>query len=216
MKESSIYGEYKQFLNPVLSEVVEKIHQRNREYMEATGKNLFEHLSSRIKTEKSMEEKWKRRGLALEADSALRRIQDAVGIRIICGFVDDIYKMAEEIAKIEGIQVVKEKNYVLNAKPNGYRSYHMILDYESEYPDCLGRERGHYFIEVQIRTLAMDSWASLEHQIKYKQNIKNEERITKELKRCADELASCDISMQTIRNLIEKAGEENEDSTGGR
>ena len=103
-----------------------------------------------------------------------------------------------------GNLVVEEKDYILNVKPNGYRSYHMILEVITPYPDCDGNENGIYYIEIQLRTIAMDSWASLEHQMKYKKNITNHERITKELKRCADELASCDLNMQTIRKLIEE------------
>ena len=80
----------------------------------------------------------------------------------------------------------------------------MILEVITPYPDCDGNENGKYYIEIQLRTIAMDSWASLEHQMKYKKNITNHERITKELKRCADELASCDLNMQTIRKLIEE------------
>ena len=87
-------------------------------------------------------------------------------------------------------------------KPNGYRSYHMIIDIEAPYEDVEGNNPGHFFAEIQLRTIAMDSWASLEHQMKYKHDIKNPEMIVRELKRCADELAACDLSMQTIRNLI--------------
>ena len=85
---------------------------------------------------------------------------------------------------------------------NGYRSYHLIARLEAPLEDVKGNNPGHFFVEIQLRTIAMDSWASLEHQMKYKKNIKNPEMITRELKRCADELASCDLSMQTIRNLI--------------
>ena len=89
------------------------------------------------------------------------------------------------------VDVIEEKDYIRHAKPNGYRSYHMIL-----------RVNGSVYAEIQLRTISQDTWAALEHQMKYKKNIKNPEMITRELKRCADELASCDLSMQTIRNLI--------------
>ena len=96
----------------------------------------------------------------------------------------------------------KEKEYIKNVKPNGYRSYHLIVEITAPYEDILGNNPGKFFAEIQVRTIAMDSWASLEHQMKYKHDIKNPELIVKELKRCADELAACDVSMQTIRNLI--------------
>ena len=95
-----------------------------------------------------------------------------------------------------------------NAKPNGYRSYHLILDVTENYEDIDGQNPGHFYVEIQLRTIAMDSWASLEHEIKYKHHVKNPERISKELKRCADQLASCDVQMQTIRQLINESEDE--------
>ena len=135
------------------------------------------------------------------------KLYEHFGIRIVCGFVDDIYKTIEVIKAIPGVTVHNEKDYISNAKPNGYRSYHLILEIETDFPDVLGNEKGTYFVEVQLRTIAQDSWASLEHQMKYKHDIKNPEMITRELKRCADELASCDLTMQTIRNLIQEGGD---------
>ena len=131
-------------------------------------------------------------------------MHEAIGFRIVYRFIDDIYTNIEYIRKLPTCCVVEEKEYVRHAKPNGYRSYHMILAVTVPYEDVLGQLPGTYFVEIQLRTLAMDSWASLEHEMKYKKNIKNPEMISRELKRCADELASCDLSMQTIRNLIKE------------
>ena len=103
---------------------------------------------------------------------------------------------------LPNLKIIKEKDYIKNVKPNGYRSYHLIVEITAPYEDILGNNPGKFFAEIQVRTIAMDSWASLEHQMKYKHDIKNPELIVKELKRCADELAACDVSMQTIRNLI--------------
>ena len=180
------------------------MYKLNDEYKLKTGYKLFEHFISRIKTNDSMIEKCKRKGFEVNTYSALKEIKDAIGVRIVCGFVDDIYTLVSLFKDMENINVVEEKDYILNVKPNGYRSYHMILEVITPYPDCEGNESGRYYIEIQLRTIAMDSWASLEHQMKYKKNISNHERITKELKRCADELASCDLNMQTIRKLIEE------------
>ena len=124
------------------------------------------------------------------------------GIRIVCCFLDDIYRAIDFLKSLDGVRVVEEKDYIRHVKPNGYRSYHVILELEEPYEDVTGANPGHFYAEVQLRTIAMDSWASLEHQMKYKHDIKNPELIVRELKRCADELASCDVSMQTIRNLI--------------
>ncbi|WP_191978604.1 GTP pyrophosphokinase [Ligilactobacillus equi] len=202
MVATSIYGEYEAYLPQILEEMMNKIRVINQEYKENRNCKLYEHLIGRIKTENSMREKCQRKGLAMSTKNALWEIKDAIAIRVVCGFVDDIYTMVEQLRALSGWRVIQEKDYVKNAKPNGYRSYHMIFDIVTKFPDINGRQPGHYYLEVQLRTIAMDSWASLEHEMKYKHDIKDPERITKELKRCADELASCDISMQTIRQLI--------------
>jgi relA/spoT domain protein len=200
----NIYGNYEKYLDMILDEFSKRVYKLNDEYKSKTGYKLFEHFISRIKTHESMIEKCKRKDFEVSTHSALKEIKDAIGVRIVCGFVDDIYTLVGLFKDMENINVVEEKDYILNVKPNGYRSYHMILEVITPYPDCDGNENGKYYIEIQLRTIAMDSWASLEHQMKYKKNITNHERITKELKRCADELASCDLNMQTIRKLIEE------------
>lgn len=200
----NIYSNYEKYLDMILDEFSKRVYKLNDEYKLKTGYKLFEHFISRIKTDESMIEKCKRKGFEVSTYSALKEIKDAIGVRIVCGFVDDIYTLVGLFKDMENINVEEEKDYILNVKPNGYRSYHMILEVITPYPDCDGNENGKYYIEIQLRTIAMDSWASLEHQMKYKKNITNHERITKELKRCADELASCDLNMQTIRKLIEE------------
>ena len=204
----NIYGNYEKYLGMILEIFSRDVYMFNDEYKEKTGYKLFEHFITRIKSNESMIEKCKRKGLEPTTYNALKEIKDAIGVRIVCGFVDDIYTLAGLFKDMDNIRVVEEKDYILNVKPNGYRSYHMILEVSTNYPDCENNENGKYYIEIQLRTIAMDSWASLEHQMKYKKNIRNHERITKELKRCADELASCDLNMQTIKNLIERSDNE--------
>ncbi|MFU2182172.1 GTP pyrophosphokinase [Streptococcus pluranimalium] len=199
----SIYGSYEQYLPLILDDLTQRIQLANQTMKSDTGFKLYEHFHARIKEEDSMVEKLSRKEYAISTNSALKKVKDSIGIRMVCGFVDDIYKTVSLLRDMEGVTIVKEKDYVQHAKPNGYRSYHLILEIETPYPDCEGNEQGYYFVEIQLRTIAMDSWASLEHQMKYKHDIKNPEVITRELKRCADELASCDLTMQTIRHLIE-------------
>lgn len=203
----SIYGKYADYLPLILEDFSQRIQERNDLVKKETGYKLFEHVISRVKTPKSMVEKCQRKGFEVSTESALRQIRDSIGLRIVCGFVDDIYRLVDVIHSFEDCRIVVEKDYIKNAKPNGYRSYHMIVEVETPYPDCLGNDQGSYFIEIQLRTIAMDSWASLEHQMKYKHDIKDPKRIVRELKRCADELASCDLSMQTIRNLIQESSQ---------
>ena len=151
-----------------------------------------------------MREKCDRKGLPQTPFSALHDIHDAIGCRIVCSFVDDVYALAKHIEAQPEFTVLETKDYVRRPKPNGYRSYHMIVSVETPFPDVTRSTPGHYPVEIQLRTIAMDSWAALEHQVKYKKDLGNAnvQIITQELKRCADELASCDLQMQTIRNLI--------------
>lgn len=199
---STIYGPYGLSLQHVMNDLIKHIQTYSAAVKEKSGEAAYEHLLYRIKSPDSMMEKCRRKGLPPTAYSALRDIHDAIGLRIVCCFLDDIYMNIEHIKAIPGVRVVEEKDYIQNVKPNGYRSYHMIVEIEGPYEDVEGQNPGRFFAEIQLRTIAMDSWASLEHQMKYKHDIKNPEMIVRELKRCADELAACDLSMQTIRNLI--------------
>lgn len=205
MQEQDIYGKYGVYLPKILEDLSQRIQEANDRVKQETGQKLFEHFNARIKQAASMEEKCQRKNLPRVPESALKEIRDAIGIRIVCGFIEDIYQTIEVIRQLEDCEIVLEKDYIRAAKPNGYRSYHLILEVETPYEDCHGQNPGRYFVEIQLRTIAMDSWASLEHQMKYKHEIKDSKRIVRELKRCADELASCDVTMQTIRNLIRES-----------
>ena len=205
MQEQDIYGKYGDYLPKILEDLSQRIQEANDRVKQETGQKLFEHFNARVKQAASMEEKCQRKNLPRVPESALKEIRDAIGIRIVCGFIEDIYQTIEVIRQLEDCEIVLEKDYIRAAKPNGYRSYHLILEVETPYEDCHGQNPGRYFVEIQLRTIAMDSWASLEHQMKYKHEIKDSKRIVRELKRCADELASCDVTMQTIRNLIRES-----------
>ena len=202
MDSTSIYGAYEPALEAVMQDLIGRIRAYSSDTKKKTGEAAYEHLIYRLKGEASMREKCDRKGLPQTAQSALHHIYDAIGIRIVCCFLDDIYRAIDFLKSQPDIRVVEEKDYIRNVKPNGYRSYHLILELQAPYEDVTGANPGRFYAEVQLRTIAMDSWASLEHQMKYKQDIKNPQLIIRELKRCADELASCDVSMQTISNLI--------------
>lgn len=198
----SIYGPYEQYLPLILEELSQRIKVANETVKTETGFKLYEHFNARVKESASMQDKLLRKGYEQTPQAALKQVKDSIGLRIICSFVDDIYKIVSLLRDMDKITIMKEKDYIKYAKPNGYRSYHLILEVATPYPDCEGNDNGNYFVEIQLRTIAMDSWASLEHQMKYKHTVKNADLVTRELKRCADELASCDLTMQTIRNLI--------------
>lgn len=202
MCEESIYGKYEENLEAILKNIVGRINEYTDEEYERSGVKLHEHLIARVKSEESMREKCRRRGIPETPQSALYELTDSIGIRIICSFIDDVYENVRLIKSFPNLEVILEKDYIRHAKPNGYRSYHMIIKVSTPFEDVNGNNPGEYFVEIQLRTIAMDSWASLEHKMKYKKNIANSELIVAELKRCADELAACDVSMQTIRDLI--------------
>lgn len=154
------------------------------------------YCTSRIKSPESMKNKLKKHGYPLTCESALTNVRDAIGVRAICSFSDDVFALARWLCERPEFHVINQKDYISYPKPNGYRSYHLIL----ELVDGPGAG---LFAEIQLRTIAIDFWASLEHQLKYKHEITHEALIRSELKRCADEIASIDLSMQTIRDLID-------------
>ena len=188
----SIYGDHLPKMEKTMGDILDRIDALRKNLTENYGMDPIEHCLSRIKAEDSMREKCRRNGLPENTESALRVLTDAIGIRIVCAFVGDVYKVAEYLRSFPDYEIVTEKDYIRNVKPNGYRSYHMIL-----------KTAEGYFVEIQLRTISMDTWAALEHHLKYKKNVEtNAELIKAELKRCADELASTDVSMQAIRDMI--------------
>lgn len=206
--EQEFYRESYVLLEGVIIEVISRL-DIIRKYRVAQGyKDPIEHCKARIKSAESMKEKMRRKNLPANVETALNEIHDAAGIRVICTFLDDIYWIVNMLKNQQDICVIEEKDYIHNSKPNGYRSYHMIL----QVPLHLENQIKKVYCEIQIRTIAMDCWASLEHQLKYKKNIPNEQMLVRELKRCADEIASTDLNLQTIRDLIEEIQDEGGDN----
>jgi len=184
------YGEEREAMEHARDQVVTAIEAIRAENQRADA-NLVEHLLSRIKSEDSALEKCRRRGLPETRESALHTLTDAIGVRAVCPFLSDVYKLCDGLQ--QRFETVTVKDYIRQAKPNGYRSLHLILRVDG------------YYVEVQLRTISMDNWAALEHQLRYKKTVHgNRELLNRELKRCAEELASTDISMQTIKDMIEE------------
>lgn len=180
-----------------LREVRTKLEILNDE-LSLTQQSPISAISSRRKRTESIFEKLKRQNDPLTLESIEENLNDVAGIRVICSFVDDIYKVAKMLGQQDDINVIVIKDYIKNPKPNGYRSYHMIL----EVPVFFSNEKRPMRVEVQIRTVAMDFWASLDHKMKYKQDIENADEIVKELKACADTIAETDQKMMYIREKI--------------
>ena len=203
----SIYGEHAPRLAAIAEEMRSRIEAAAREEALLQGHTVAEHVRMRVKGEESMREKCRRLSLPETPESALVEVHDAIGVRVVTRFVDDIARVAGRIRRLPGVSVYAEKDYIRRAKPNGYRSYHMVLVVASMYRDVLGRSPGLWFCEVQLRTIAMDTWAALEHELHYKQGAADSRIVAEELKRVADELAACDLSMQTLRTMIRGKGD---------
>lgn len=154
------------------------------------------YIKSRIKTPESMMAKLKKRGLSEDSRTALAKTHDAIGVRVVCSFVEDVYQVERWLQRRKDIRIIEKKDYIAYLKPNGYRSLHLVIQFTT---DKLKNIKA----EIQLRTIAIDFWASLEHQIKYKQHVPHEAIIKNELKRCADEIASVDLSMQTIKDILQ-------------
>ena len=196
------YKDAQVLLESVLQELLLRVNLLRRYQMLAGERDPVEHCKGRIKSEDSMKEKLARKGLPITLDAALNEVHDAVGIRIVCQFVDDVYRMVDILKRQEDFILVKEKDFIKNPKPNGYRSYHMIL----EVPVFFSSGKTPMRVEVQVRTIAMDFWASLDHQLKYKKEFIDSDAIGQELKACADVIAETDEKMLSIRKSIESQG----------
>lgn len=183
-----------------LQEVETKLNVLNAEFSLEYDRNPFEAIKTRIKQPISIVNKLKRLDEEITVENIEGSLNDVAGIRVICSFPEDIYTIAELLAKQDDIKVLKRKDYIKNPKENGYRSLHLIL----EIPIFLSDEKRYMKVEVQFRTIAMDFWASVEHKLKYKKDIKNPEKIAEQLRHCADTIADVDFRMQAIRHDIDE------------
>lgn len=192
--EREFYKDKLILLEKAREELLLRLDESRKDYISRGLADPVEHYKARIKSVASMQEKLQRQGLPVTLDAALNRVYDAVGVRIVCTFINDVYVIRDWFINQTDMKVVKEKDYIKFPKPNGYRSYHMVVEIPVKQETV--------YAEVQIRTIAMDCWASLEHQLKYKHEIMYQKMIVDELKRCADEMASTDINLQAIKELI--------------
>lgn len=185
-----------------IREVKTKLEVLNDELSVRNQRNPIEMIKSRVKKPISVVEKLQRKGYEISVESMMEHLDDVAGIRVICSFVDDIYQVADMLMRQDDIKVMAIKDYIKNPKANGYRSYHMIV----EIPVFFSNEKKFMRVEVQIRTIAMDFWASLDHQLKYKKEVTDSAQISEELRKCAEVIAQTDEKMLAIRKSIEAQG----------
>ena len=187
--------------NAALRQIQTRMEILNDEFQHVHQYNPIEHIKARIKTPESIVKKLKRHGYASTIDNMVRYVNDIAGIRIICSFTSDIYRIADMIREQRDIKVIAVKDYITFPKASGYKSYHMIVT----LPVYLSDRNVDTKVEIQIRTVAMDFWASLEHQLKYKQEVPNQAEIVKSLTVCAEQIASIDEQMWQVRQQIESS-----------
>ncbi len=186
--------------NAALKEISTKIEILNDEFVQVHNYNPIEHVKSRIKSAESIVRKLKRNGYEVTIDNMNKHLNDIAGIRIICSFTSDIYTIAEMISNQSDVKVLQIKDYIANPKANGYKSYHMVV----AVPIFLSDGPAETKVEIQIRTIAMDFWASLEHKMYYKFEGNAPSTITTDLKECADIVEMLDARMLQLNETIKE------------
>ena len=187
-----------------LKEINTKIEILNSEFVHIYGHTPIEHIKSRLKTPSSIVKKLKRAGHDVTIQNMVERLNDIAGIRIICSYAQDIYQIADMIARQSDVTILHVKDYIRNPKPNGYKSYHMV----ATIPIYLSQGPAETKVEIQIRTVAMDFWASLEHKIYYKFEGNAPASVQAELKACAAVVDMLDDKMFSLNQMIASLGEE--------
>ncbi len=190
-----------------IDEVETKLNIINDEYRFLHDYNPIEHIKSRNKSPRNIMDKLRRMGLEPTLENARQHLNDIGGIRVICSLIEDVYTIAEQLKRQNDITVLQIKDYIKNPKPNGYRSYHMIIEVPVFLTDRMTPVR----IEVQIRTVAMDLWAGLEHKIYYKSGLQIPKFLQDEIKQVADDMAVIDQKLCKLKEDISKHIKKEED-----
>ena len=195
------YKELRMMYACAIKEVQTKFEVLETEFKVRYQRNPISSIQTRLKSSSSIIEKMIRKGIPFSIENLEEQIHDLAGIRVICSYVDDIYALAQSLTGQDDITLIEEKDYIKYPKPNGYRSLHLIVS----VPVFFSQQKRQIKVEVQIRTIAMDFWASLEHQMKYKREIPDQQHIVAQLKSCAEDIARVDMEMMDIRRRLEES-----------
>ena len=190
---------WREILSPyelAVNELVEKFNHLMKEHKDRGLYSPIEQVTGRVKSVTSILEKMKKKGISYEEIE--EQVEDIAGIRIICQFVEDIQRVADLIAHRSDMEIKCEKDYITHMKESGYRSLHLVV----EIPIFLSDKTYNMPVEVQIRTIAMDTWASLEHELKYKRKEEMPENVAQELRKCAKAMAEVDTTMERIHKMF--------------
>lgn len=201
VKNAAKYNDLMMMYRCTIREIQTKLEVLNDEFSVEYKRNPISFIKTRIKSPESIYRKLQKNGYELTPENIQDKLNDVAGVRVVCAFIDDIYTVADLLANQDDITVLQVKDYIKNPKPNGYRSYHMIV----EIPVFFSKGKTPMRAEVQIRTNGMDFWATLEHQLRYKKGIEEMEgydKISEELTHSAYQLIEMDNEMQRIKNKI--------------
>lgn len=182
-----------------MMEIETKFNVLNEEFSLQHDRNPISSIKTRLKSMPSIQEKLERKGLPMSLTAIEENLNDIAGVRVICSFPEDVQTLADALLKQDDIQLIERKDYISNPKPNGYRSLHLIVS----VPIFLENEKRIMKVEIQLRTIAMDCWASLEHQLRYKKDFEFTDDMAAELSDCARLSAELDARMDALRQLVD-------------
>lgn len=187
-----------------IREIETKLEIIDSEFQSNFSRNPIHNVSSRLKSPESIAGKLIKKNIPITAESIIANLHDIAGVRVICHYIEDIYQVASYLSMHDDIQIIKQKDYIKNPKPSGYRSLHLIVT----VPVYLSTGKKTVPVEIQIRTIAMDFWASLEHQLHYKTNSNVPESLSEELKQLAETINNTDLRMENIYHQINELDNE--------
>lgn len=192
------FGKLMTYYRCAMMEIETKFNVLNEEFSLEHDRNPINSIKTRLKSVPSIREKLERRNIAPSLAAVEENLSDIAGVRVICSFVDDVYVLAHALLQQDDVELIEKKDYIASPKPNGYRSLHLIVG----IPIFLKHEKRIMKVEIQLRTIAMDFWASLEHQLRYKKDFLFSNEMAKELQECAELSAVLDSRMDNLRKSV--------------
>lgn len=198
-EQASEYQKLMTYYQCAIMEIETKFNVLNAEFSLAHDRNPISGIKSRLKSPGSIQEKMERLGLNISVESIEENLNDIAGVRVVCSFQEDVYVLARALLSQDDVTLIRKKDYIADPKPNGYRSLHLIV----EIPIFLAHEKRTMKVEIQLRTIAMDFWATLEHQLRYKKNVNFTEKMQEELLQCALLSADLDFRMDSLRREVQ-------------
>lgn len=200
VEEMYKFIEFEHLYESAIREVKTKLEILDSEFRTKYSYNPIHHIEDRLKSPKSILEKLRRKDKAFTVEAAKNNLYDVAGVRVICNYIDDIYTVADLLIAQDDVKLIQRKDYIREPKPNGYRSLHLVI----QTPVYLSDSKEEVYVEVQIRTIAMDFWASLEHELKYKADTEVSSELAGRLKACAETIAATDSEMQEIYKTLKE------------